>query len=447
MKCRKNGYPEFWRGLAANRVLKEIYFHRIIFPNDPNGTRFLANPALESFDIVDCRFPHGTFDSFCQAIHSSHIKKLRIGSLRLPQEASWSLLWSALEHRATRLERLCVSVYNDTTNGAENGFESFLANNTTIQSLRLESISRGHGDLPLFVALGRVLTVNTTVKILDLCFPCFLTNPAMDERRIQTLFSEGLDQNMAVESLKVEMGPCLETVNALTDGLERMTRNRANAATHDGRYEEESLPVLKELAVRFHMIYDQLRATPDVAHDLFFDRLSRSDMIQVEKLEVTQSLIEEVLSPKVCDFIRSTRVTRSLVYILSTESPHDNTLADLADAMEANHSISEVKLEYFERFHKTSTLLSRPNRYRIRCQCRRNGIQVYTLRKAENLSLLPLVFARLLSLDDRPADYRERRKIEARQLVDRTIAFEMLKDIPALFAIYREQKREEQDCR
>ena len=430
-----NVYPQFWRGLAANRVLKEVYFHRIIFPNEPNVARFLTNPALESLDMLNCNFSHGKFCSFCQGIQSSHIKKLRISCLRLPQEASWSLLWSALEHGATCLERFRVGVSSDATHGAENGFESFLANNTTIKSIHLYNIIRGRDDLPFLVALGRGLAVNTIIQIVNIRFPTFPGNLAIGKQLIQTVFSEGLDHNMMVNSLTVEMHACLEAVNALADGLERMMRNRANAATHDGRDEEESLPVLQELAVHFNVSSHDLRATTDTAHALFFDRLSRSDVIRVEKVKVTHSHIEQMLPPKMYDFIRSTRVTKSLVYVSSSGSPNDKRLASLADAIEANHSISEVQVEY-DAFHKMTNLWPSPNKYRIRCQCRRNEIQVQTFRKAENLSLLPLVLARLLLLDDRPADYRERRKIEASQLVDRTIAFEMLKDIPALFAIY-----------
>ena len=68
---------------------------------------------------------------------------------------------------------------------------------------------------------------------------------------------------------------------------------------------------------------------------------------------------------------------------------------------------------------------------------------MHTLRKDENLNLLPLVLAKLLPSDDTPADDEKRGEIEARQLVGRTIVFEMLKDIPALFAVYRKRKRED----
>ena len=102
--------------------------------------------------------------------------------------------------------------------------------------------------------------------------------------------------------------------------------------------------------------------------------------------------------------------------------------------MEANNSISEIQVGR-ERFDTMTNLLPSRNKYRIRCQCRRNEIQVHTLRKNENLNLLPLVLAKLLPSDDTPADENERRKIEARQLVDRTIAYEVLKDIPVLFAV------------
>ena len=61
----------------------------------------------------------------------------------------------------------------------------------------------------------------------------------------------------------------------------------------------------------------------------------------------------------------------------------------------------------------------------------------------KSLSLLPLVLARLLPMNESSTDEYERRHIEARQLVDRTIAFEMLKDIPGLFAVHGKRKRED----
>ena len=125
--------------------------------------------------------------------------------------------------------------------------------------------------------------------------------------------------------------------------------------------------------------------------------------------------------------------------------PSDDAFADLADAMEANTSISEITVKE-EQFHKTTTtteLLSSPNKYRIFCQCRRNEIQVETLRKNENLSVLPLVLARLLQSDGTPKDDEERSEMEARLLVDRTIAFEMLKNVPVLFAVHGKRKRKE----
>ena len=125
--------------------------------------------------------------------------------------------------------------------------------------------------------------------------------------------------------------------------------------------------------------------------------------------------------------------------------PSDDAFADLADAMEANTSISEITVKE-EQFHKTTTtteLLSSPNKYRIFCQCRRNEIQVETLRKNENLSVLPLVLARLLQSDGTPKDDEERSEMEGRLLVDRTVAFERLKDIPALFAVHGKRKRDE----
>ena len=150
-----------------------------------------------------------------------------------------------------------------------------------------------------------------------------------------------------------------------------------------------------------------------------------------------------MLSSKMYDFIRSTQVTKSLTLGRTRRRPIDNTFVDLADAMEANNSIAEIKAGREEFNNTTTNLLSSPNKYRIRCQLRRNEIQVHTLRKNENLSLLPLVLARLLSSEDRPTNEKERSEIEASLLVGRTIVFEMLKDIPALFAVYGKRKRDD----
>ena len=106
LNFRDNAYPQFWRGLAVNRVLKEVRLDEVDFPNEPDATRFPANPELESLHMKDCTFPDGTFDSFCQGVQSSLIKKLEIIFDRLPRDDYWSLLWPALDHGATRLESL-----------------------------------------------------------------------------------------------------------------------------------------------------------------------------------------------------------------------------------------------------------------------------------------------------------------------------------------------------
>ena len=439
---QNNGYPQFWRGLAANRVLKKVQLFNVTFPNEPDGTRFLGNPALESLDMFSCNFSHGTFDSLCQGIQSSHIKKLIFIVQSLSPEASWSSLWSALEHGANRLESLVISFSQDTPGDIENGFESFLTNNSAIHYLHLNGFKRGRDDLPFLQALGRGLAVNTAVKMLNLGFSSAVGNPAIGKPLIQTVFSEGLDHNMMVNSLTVEVNACLETVNALADGLERMMRNRASAATRGGHDQEESLPVLKELVLDCQDYFSQDSTTTDTFRDQFFDRLSQSDVIRVEKVKVTYPQLEQLLSSGAYDFVRSTWVTKSLELCNYSHVPNDNELANLADAMEANNSISELKAGRVQ-FHKMTDLLSSPNKYRIRCQCRRNEIQVRMVGKDQNLSLLPLSLARLLLSGDTPGDDMERREIEARLLVDRTIAFEILKDIPALFAVCGKRKRED----
>ena len=438
-----NSYPQFWRGLAANRVLTNVDFDDDVFPNEPEAALFLSNPALESVYMNSCTFSDGAFGSFCQGIRSSHIKKLYVVLSDLPPDESWSLLWSALEHGAKHLERLDFYFSDNTLRGAENGFESFLANNTTIQSLRMGGDGIGRDQLPFFGALGRGLAVNTAAKILELAFWREYDDQGFTKQLIRTVFEAGLDQNMAVNSLIFKMKVNPETVNDLHDGLERMMRNRTNAVTHSGHDQEESLPVLERLEIgRKCRGYPEDDFTIAVARAQFFDRLSRSDVIRVENVVFHFPKIELLLPFNVYDFIRSTQVTKSLV--LSGYHPRleDTHLVDLADAMEANNSISELEIDGVQ-FHKVINLLETPNAYRIRCQCRRNEIQVQSLRRDENLSLLPFVLSRLLSSDERPTDENERREIEARQLVDRTVAFEILREIPALFAVYGNQNGEE----
>ena len=247
---------------------------------------------------------------------------------------------------------------------------------------------------------------------------------------------------MVVSSLTVKTKVSPKTANALVDGLERMMRNRANAATRGGHDQEESLPVLKEIGLLCNTRFSQDGATADATRDLFFDRLSQSDVIRVEKVKFGLSLGRQMLSPKMYDFIRSTQVTKSLALVGFYQRPVDNALVDLADAMEANNSIAEITV-YDKQFPPTTDLLQSPNKYRIRCQLRRNEIQMHMLRKNENLSLLPLVLAKLLPSEDRPTNEKERSEIEASLLVGRTIVFEMLKDIPALFAVYGKRKRDD----
>ena len=54
-----------------------------------------------------------------------------------------------------------------------------------------------------------------------------------------------------------------------------------------------------------------------------------------------------------------------------------------------------------------------------------------------------MVLTRLLQSDGTPEDDEERSEMEARLLVDRTIAFEMLKNVPVLFAVHGKRKRKE----
>ena len=257
------------------------------------------------------------------------------------------------------------------------------------------------------------------------------------------MFAEGLDRNMTVESLKLDIIVTAETMDALADGLERMMRNRADAATRGGHDQEEPLPVLKELELRCIDAGTRKYSRTVAGREQFFDRLSRSDVLRVERVKFDLSQSGPLKSSKVYDFIRSTRVTKSLVLGTFRQPPRKKKFADFADALEANNSISELELGCSWSYTMSDLLFS-PNKYRIRCQCRRNEVQVQTLRKGENLSLLPLVLAGLLSWDDTPTGYVEEDcEIEARQLVDRTVAYEILKEHPVLFAVSGKRKRED----
>ena len=219
-------------------------------------------------------------------------------------------------------------------------------------------------------------------------------------------------------------------------------RNRANVATLGGHDQEGSIPVLKELVISCTNYSRVDESAFGAIRDELFDRLSRSDVILVENVKLDLPVVVPLLSSKVYDFIRSTQVTKSLTLGRFHRRPVDNTFINLADAMEANNSILELKVGR-KQFHTTTNLLSSPNKHRIRCKCRRNKIKVQSLRKNENLNLLPLVLAGLLSSDGRSADDEEHSEIEARLLVGRTFVFEILKDSPALFAVYGKRKRED----
>ena len=63
------------------------------------------------------------------------------------------------------------------------------------------------------------------------------------------------------------------------------------------------------------------------------------------------------------------------------------------------------------------------------------------LRDGSNMSALPLVLSRLLT-DDKAADGDDHSKMEACRLVDRSLAFELLKDVPELFTSAGHSKRQ-----
>ena len=66
---------------------------------------------------------------------------------------------------------------------------------------------------------------------------------------------------------------------------------------------------------------------------------------------------------------------------------------------------------------------------------------MYKFREENNHKLLSLVIARLL-VDGKATCNEDNDEMEARQLVDRTIAFELLRDQPELFVRCAKRKRE-----
>ena len=213
--------------------------------------------------------------------------------------------------------------------------------------------------------------------------------------------------------------------------------NRSDTAIHNGRDRIGSVRVLSKLEIGFQTSVHCLRINTDHADDLFFTRLSRrSDVIPVKTIKIKHETSGPMLPSGVYDFIRSTRVTKTLVLETNrTQQADDRHCVDLADAMETNDSISELEVAG-NAFHQTNVdLLQSPNKYRIHCQLRRNEIQVRILRKKKNVVLLPMVFARLLLPDETQPDEKKHYRIESRQLVDRTIAFEMMRDSPEVFSV------------
>ena len=134
---------------------------------------------------------------------------------------------------------------------------------------------------------------------------------------------------------------------------------------------------------------------------------------------------------KVLDLVCSSRVIRSLEVLFPDWNPSDDTMSDLTSAIEKSDSITELCIGETI-FHNEADLILFPSRYRIRYHCRRNGIQTKTLRHGSNIQLMALILSRLLG-DSVETEGKTQKEIESRGLVDRSVAFELLKDIPALF--------------
>ena len=433
-------FPEVWRGLATNRVLKEVTMSSFRVPDGPDTTRFLISPALESLSFSSCNFVDRAFASFCQGIATSTMRHLEIRSCGLAPGDSWVLLWSALARGAAAVESLSVVLQREANAPIVDGFEAFLTNNTTIQNLHLDDFLSHRESVAFVGALGRALAVNKTVKQIQLPFSYLRNGGPSDEELIRTMFAEGFNRNVSVERLRICIHTGPKAVDALLDGLEKMMLHRASAAMHDAGIEADSRPVLKEFDITLYPCHGIENQTTQNVLDYLLRRLGRNDVIPIEKLTVKWNEFGMTMPQAVLDLVRSTRVLRSLDVSFFGWNPNDAVFTDLVNAMETNKSVAELTIGRTE-FHTATNLLSFPNKYRIRFWCRRNEIRMDRLRDGSNMSALPLVLSRLLT-DDKAADGDDHSKMEACRLVDRSLAFELLKDVPELFTSAGHSKRQ-----
>ena len=321
-----NPFPQLWRGLAANRTLKQVTLNKILVPNGPDTSCFLTELAVESFTIAGCLFEEDSYVSFCEGIESSPMKHLDIGWSTLAEEDdSWGTFWSSLEHGTTHLESLIVS---SRFNSVAPAIERFLTNNTTIQKLCLSEFLDHRDNVAFAGALGRSLAVNTTVKCLELLASCQPRRGPSQEVRIHFLFTEGLSQNVSIESIRVDATTRIEATDALTGGLEQMMRNRAGAVGHDTSDDTYTNVVLKELEVVHPWFLGIDGDGVVVAFDGLLDRLAQNDAIPVEKLMSRLDALGMTMPQKVLDLVCSSRVIRSLQVLFPDWNPSDDTMSD-----------------------------------------------------------------------------------------------------------------------
>ena len=433
-------FPNLWEELATNRVLKEITLKRASIPNNADTLRFLANPSLASLKILSCSFDDGMFASFCEGIASSSIQQLDMDDCTLEEGESWGSLWSALEHGATQMESLSVCLAENTVMPSMNRFERFLTNNTTLRHLRPRGFFNPGFSMEFVGALGRALVVNNNLKRLELPFFFLSARGPSQKHLIETLFVEGFEQNRSVEHLDVHWTPDVESVDALADGLESMIRHRMDAAPDDSQSQAGTSPVLQELSAHFFSNNRNTSQDVVVAFDHLLDRLARNGTIPIKKVGLETYATIRTIPQKAADFIRSTLVTESLEVSFSDSNANDAVYGNLAEAMETNDCIVELTMGKTQ-FHRATHLLFLPNRYRIRCQCRRNEVEMSRFRTDSTQHLVPLVLSKLLTEECSPAD--DRHEVEARQMVDRSLAFELMKDLPVLFAAHGKRKRDD----
>ena len=432
----ENPYPLLWRGLASNRVLKEITFVNLFVEDHPISAEFLTNRALESFYAESCRFNGSAFSAFCERFKSSQLKNLQVSNAFSFEVNCWSSFWSALQNGPPCLERLIISrVLAD--HEILPGFEAFLTNNTTVQELWLDDVYGWGYDRAFIGALGRSVACNTTLKRVKLCLSDeFDGGTAETEARmVQALFAEGLVKNTSIDSLLFGFKKGVSTVTALVDGLEQMMRRRAMTNIGAANSETDPRSILRELYMEVGS--DGPEDGPTVsAIECALDRLVQTNDFSVQKLVLKHWFRSAAFSPRVADLVRKTDVLQSVQVWCRDGPPDDTAFVDLADAAATRDSLVEVTAGGVE-FRRVTDLLPFPNRSRIRYVCRRNEINFDTIKSDIDQKFLPVALSQFLG------DGSTSGEVEGPNLVGRSFAFELLKVNPDVFASLGKRKRDD----